>query len=129
MNCLNILETGQIDINSPRFYHVFMSATFNKTDSLSQNDIDKIAGLLDKTFTDRLAPLATKDFVKEEIAGVRADMGGMEQRLKGYIDEGIETVMEGIDNISKQLAEKEKVEKLAQWARVAGEKIGVKLEI
>jgi len=95
-----------------------MEKTTNKTDSLSDRDIDKIAGLLDKTFTDRLAPLATK-----------VDLQQTEQKLKDYIDEGIETVMEGIDNISKQLAEKERVDEIEKWAREVGEKVGVKLRI
>ncbi len=94
----------------------------NKTDSLTPNDLDKIAGLLDN----RLAPLATKEFVKEEIT---ASENRVKTELKSYIDEGVETIMEGIDNISKQLAEKERVDRLEKWAHEAGEKIGVKLEI
>ena len=97
----------------------------DKMDSLTDNDIDKIANLLDN----RLAPLATKDFVKEEISGVRSEMRGLEKNLKSYIDEGIETVMEGIDNLSKQLTEKEKFERLAKWAKEVGEKVGVRIDI
>lgn len=85
-----------------------------KTDALSNGDLDKIAGLLDE----RIAPLATKELVKEEIDG-----------LKTYVNEGFETVMGGLDNLSKQLAEKEKVERLIEWAREAGDKIGVKPKI
>lgn len=97
----------------------------SKTDALTNHDLDKIAGLLDK----RLAPLATKDFVEEQIGEVRADMKDLESNLKGYINEGIETVMEGIDNLSKQMAEKEKVQRLVEWAKQAGQKIGVKIDI
>ncbi|OGE76045.1 MAG: hypothetical protein A3C85_01845 [Candidatus Doudnabacteria bacterium RIFCSPHIGHO2_02_FULL_48_21] len=96
-----------------------------KIDKLSDNDIDKIANLLD----DRLALLATKEFVREEIGGVRSEMKTLENNLKTYIDEGIETVMEGIDNLSKQLAEKERVDKIAKWAKEVGEKVGVRIDI
>jgi len=99
-----------------------MTANTNKIDVLSDNDIDKIANLLDKTFDNRLAPLATKDFVKEELRQT-------EQNLKDYIDGGIETVMQGIDNITKQLADKEKVDRLAKWAKEVGEKVGVRIDI
>lgn len=95
-----------------------MEKDMNKTDSLTANDLDKIGGLLDNS----LAPLATKDFVKEEIRG-------SENRLKSYINEGVETIMEGIDNISKQLAEKERVDKLEKWPREVSEKVGIRLEI
>ncbi len=93
-----------------------------KTDSLTTGDLDKIANLLDE----RLAPVATKEFVQEEIREVKTEMKEMERNLKGYIHEGIETVMAGIEDLSSQLAEKEKVERLVEWAREAGEKIGIK---
>lgn len=89
-----------------------------KTDSLTQNDIDKIAGLLDK----RISPLATKEHVDQAVTA-------SEKRLKEYIDEGIDTVMDGIDNVAGLLAEKERVDKIELWARAVGEKIGVKLKI
>ena len=41
-----------------------MKGSASKTDSLTQNDIDKIAGLLDKTFDSRLAPLTKKEKVE-----------------------------------------------------------------
>ncbi len=67
--------------------------------ALTSGDLDKIAELLDN----RLAPMATKEFVHNEIAneiaGVRADMQSMESRLKSHINEGIETVMTGMDNL------------------------------
>jgi len=96
-----------------------MSATFSKIDSLSQNDIDKIAGLLDKTFTDRLAPLATKDDLKETEDRIKVE-------LKDYIHEGVETVMEGIDNITEKLADKDRVDRLERWIEKIGEKVGIK---
>ena len=79
----------------------------DKMDSLTDNDIDKIANLLDN----RLTPLATKDFVKDE---PKKTEERMKTNLKDYIHQGVETIMEGIDNITKQLAEKEKVDKLSR---------------
>lgn len=98
----------------------------DKTDSLTVNDIDKIADLLDN----RLAPLATKELVEEKVEklATKEDLKQTEQRLKDYMHEGVETVMDGIDNITERLAEKEKVERPERWARMAGEKIGIKLE-
>lgn len=90
----------------------------NKTPVLTNSDLDKIGNLLDN----RLAPLATKEFVRDEIKN-------SEHRIKGYIDEGIETVMEGVDSLSKQLAEKETVERLTKWAKLVGEKVGVRIDI
>lgn len=87
------------------------------TGVLTNRDLDKIAGLLDQQFDKRIAP-----FVKDEI-------GGSETRVKGYINEGIETVMTGLDDLSKQMADKEKVERLVQWAKKASGKIGVRIEI
>lgn len=116
---VSFCSENQIDSFCDKEYFEIMKQ--DKTDSLTDNDIDKIADLLDN----RLAPLATKELVKDEIS---ASESRIKKEIKGYIDEGIETVMEGIDNISKQLAEKEKVERLERWARLAGEKIGVKLE-
>ena len=66
-----------------------MKTKTNKTTgALTSGDLDKIAELLDN----RLAPMATKAFVKEEIQG-------LESSLKTYIHEGIETVMTGMDNL------------------------------
>lgn len=67
----------------------------SKTDSLTDRDLDKIANLLDN----QLTPLPTKDFVKEEIKGVKSELKETEKSLKKYIDEGVETIIIGIDNI------------------------------
>lgn len=87
--------------------------TQSKTDVLTKGDLDKIANLLDEQFDERLKP-----FVKEEIDG-----------LKVYVNEGFETVMAGIEGLSAQMAEKEKVERLVKWAKEAGQKIGVRIDI
>lgn len=88
----------------------------NKTDSLSDNDIERIANLLDN----RLAPFATKVDLKVEIAA-------SEQRMKAYIHEGIETVMDGIDSISQTFVEKQRVDKIEGWTKQLARKVGVKL--
>jgi Tfp pilus assembly pilus retraction ATPase PilT len=86
---------------------------------LSKQDLQALGDLFDKQ-TEVLATkadiknLATKDEMKD---------------LKEYIDQGVETIMTGIDGLSEQLAEKEKVERLIEWAREAGDKIGVKPKV
>ena len=83
----------------------------DKTDSLTTNDLDKIANLLDE----RLAPVASK----EDLAATKED-------LKTYIHEGVETIMDELDRVENMLAEKEEVEKLKQWAVKVSEKVGIK---
>lgn len=89
----------------------------NKTDALTNNDLEKIASLLNNAFDERLNPLATKAGLKE-----------VETNLKDYIHQGIDMVMKGIDNITEMLAEKERVDKLEKWVQKIGDKVGVKLE-
>lgn len=91
--------------------------------NLTTKDLDAIGGLLDK----QAAVLATKEELKELAS--KDDLKNLGTDLKQYINEGIETVTEGINSISEQLAEKEKLEKLVEWAREAGDKIGVKPKI
>ncbi|OGE81683.1 MAG: hypothetical protein A2720_02080 [Candidatus Doudnabacteria bacterium RIFCSPHIGHO2_01_FULL_46_24] len=64
-----------------------------KTDLLTKGDLDKIADLLDAQFERRLEPLAIKEDLKD---------------IKDYMHEGFETVMEGVDNLAKELTEREK---------------------
>ena len=89
-----------------------------KTDALSDHDLDKIADLLDN----RIAPLTTKEFVEDL---VKTEVDG----LKTYVNEGFEAVMGGIEDLSKQMAEKEKVERLVEWAKKASDKIGIVIDI
>ena len=93
-----------------------------KTDSLTHRDLDKIADLLDS----RLAPLATKEYVHETVT---ASETRIKDELKSYIDEGVATVMDDIDNVAKLLTEKERVDKLEKWAKEVSRKVGIKLEI
>ncbi|MBX4204974.1 MAG: hypothetical protein KW788_02155 [Candidatus Doudnabacteria bacterium] len=95
-----------------------MATGSTKGGMLTNGDLDKIAGLLD----DRMAPLATKLELKDEITG-------LEKNLKTYMHEGFEAVMAGMDSLSEQLAEKEKVDRLVDWAKEASKKIGVNLDI
>lgn len=90
-------------------------ASAKKTDSLTTGDLDKIANLLNKQFDQRLAPLATKEGLKE-----------VEYNLKAYMHEGFTAVMDGMDKLAERMAEKEKLERIMEWAREAGEKIGIK---
>lgn len=65
-----------------------MKTKTNKAGVLTNEDLDKIAELLDRQFAQRLAPLATNERVDE-----------LETNLKTHINEGIETVMTGMDNL------------------------------
>ena len=85
---------------------------------LTEEDLEAfsnvMAGLLDK----QAAVLASKQDLKK-----------LENDLKDYMHEGFEAVMEGIDAVAEKLAEKEKVERLVEWAIKVGEKVGVKPKV
>ena len=87
----------------------------NLTDSDLNKVADVVSGLLDKG----LAPVATKKDLRDEITGVEA-------RLKMYVHEGVETIMEELDRVEEMLVEKEEVEKLKIWAAKVSEKVGIK---
>jgi hypothetical protein len=53
----------------------------------------------------------------------------LKKELVDYMQEGFETTMKGLDKLSEQMAEKEKLEKLRIWAGKVAEKIGVRLEV
>lgn len=88
---------------------------------------DLMGGLLDK----QAAVLAGKKELAEVKASMatKSDLGNLEERINQRMDEGFEAVMQGMDNLAEELAEKEKVEKLVQWAREVGQKVGVKVKI
>jgi hypothetical protein len=74
---------------------------------------DVVYGIVDK----QVATLASKQ-----------DLKSMEIRLNTRIDEGIEAVVQGMDSLSEQMAEKKTVEELGEWAAQAGNKIGLKVK-
>ena len=79
---------------------------------LSDSDIERIGNILDT----RLAPIATKK-----------DLADNKKELENYIHEGVESIMAGMDKLSEQLAEKERVYRLKVWTRIIAEKVGVNL--
>ena len=98
--------------------------------SLTTNDLqalgDLMGGLLDK----QAAILATK----VDLARVEARLDDMATKqdladLKDHILEGFEAVMDGVDNLTEKLADKERLERIVEWAIIAGEKIGVKPKV
>ena len=89
--------------------------TGQSKNKLTNKDLQAIGDLLDK----HTAVLATKEELKN-------GLNTLETNLKGYIHEGIETVIEGMENLAEELNEKEKVDRLVEWARKAGDKIGIK---
>lgn len=97
----------------------------DKTSHLSDKDLDKIGNLLD----DRLAPLAAKQDLMVTKQDLQDEIKGVETRLKAYIHEGVETIMDGIDTMSDKFAEKEKVQKLETGLKTVAAKVGVKINL
>lgn len=88
---------------------------------------DLMGGLLDK----QAAILASKkdlETLRSEMA-TKNDLKNLERDLKVYMHQGFEAVMNGMDNLSERFVEKEKFNKLVEWAKVVGEKVGVKPKI
>ena len=94
----------------------------SKTGVLTTDDLDKIAGLLDKQFEMRLEPLATTQFVNDKV-------DSLETSLKTYMDGGVEMIMAGMDSLEERVTEKDKVNRLAEWAKRASTKIGIEINI
>lgn len=90
---------------------------------------DMMGGLLDK----QAAVLASKKDLQEVKVVLKVEIEKSEQRikteLKDYMHQGFEAVMNGMDNLSERFVEKEKFEKLVEWAKIVGEKVGVKPKI
>lgn len=108
-----------------------MKIATNKTDALSDGDIERIGNLLDNAFDGRLRPIDKRLGVIEATMVTKQDLkdeiNGVEVRLKSYIHDGVETIMDGMDKLSEQLAEKERVDRLEQWTREIAKKVGVNL--
>ena len=104
-----------------------MKTKQNKTDVLSDGDIEKIGNLLDNAFDGRLKPINEKIDGIVEVMATKDDLNNLETSLKVYVYEGVETIMEGMDKLSEQLAEKERVDRLENWKKKIAEKVGVKL--
>jgi hypothetical protein len=96
---------------------------------LSKQDLEAISDLMGGLLDKQAAVLASKkdlEGVKNELKG---DMAKLETNLKYHMNQGFESVMEGMDNLTEKLAEREKVERLIQWAKEVGIKVGVKPKI
>ena len=99
--------------------------------NLAQDDLqaiyDVMGGLLDK----QAAVLASKEDLKdlESRMATKDDLKDLEASLNQRMDEGFEALMEGIGSAAEKLADKEKFEKLMEWAREVGEEVGVKPRI
>lgn len=95
----------------------------NLQNKLSDQDLQAMSnvmgGLLDKQ-----SAAFSKDLenVKVELKG---EIEKSKIELKDYMHEGFEAVMHGMDNLSDRFVEKEKFDKLLEWAREVGKKVGV----
>lgn len=85
---------------------------------------DLMGGLMDK----QAAVLASKQDLKDEIAGLEKRTDVKFDDLKDYMNQGFESVMEGMDALSEKLAEKEKVKRMEIWIKEASAKLGVKYQ-
>ncbi len=79
---------------------------------------DVMGGLLDKQSAVLRRDLASKEDLKD-----------LETNLKDYMHQGFEAVMQGMDNLANRFVEKKDFEKLVEWAKIVGEKVGVKPKI
>ena len=70
-----------------------------------------VGGLMDKQSASLRSDLASKE-----------DLQNLKVELKDYICQGVETVMSGMDSLAEQMAEKQEVKKLEQWALKSGYK-------
>lgn len=93
-----------------------------KLKNLADEDLqaisDVMGGLLDKQSAVLRNDLASKQDLKE-----------LKVELKDHIHQGIETIMHGMDNLSDRFVEKEKFEKLLEWAKIVGVKVGIEPKI
>lgn len=104
-----------------------MKTKQTKTDSLSDGDIEKIGNLLDNSFNSRLKPINKNIDGIVEVVVTKSDLGNAVTDLKQYINEGIESVTDGMDKLSEQLVEKKRVDKIELWTKQIADKVGVKL--
>ena len=97
-----------------------------KLKNLAEEDLqaisDVMGGLLDKQSAILLNDLASKQDLAEAEHRIKTE-------LKDYMHQGFEAVMHGMDNLADRFVEKKKFEKLVEWAREVGEKVGVKPKI
>ncbi len=95
---------------------------------LSQGDLEAIGDLMGGLMNKQLAVFSIdlKDVKVELKSEILKSEVRVKQGLKDYMHQGFETVMDGIDSLAEKLAEKEKVERIIEWARIVGDKVGVK---
>jgi predicted nucleic acid-binding Zn-ribbon protein len=97
---------------------------------LTQTDLESLSDLMGGLMDKQAAILASKKDLKDEITGLETRMdtklNDLETNLKDYMHQGFEAVMEGMDSIAEKLTEKQKFDRLVEWAKEVGEKVGVK---
>ncbi len=94
---------------------------------LTSDDLQAIGDVVYNIVDKQVATLATKKDLQdlESRMATKDDLGDLESRLNTRMDEGFESVMDGIDSVADTLAEKERVENLEKWVYSAG-KNGIK---
>ena len=79
-----------------------------------------VGGLMDK----QSAVLASK----EDLSRVESNMTTKQdlQDLKSYIQEGFESVMQGMDDLANSMSNKERIDLLVEWTKEISQKVGIK---
>lgn len=90
----------------------------NLKKSLTQADLQAVGDLMGGLIDKQSAVLASKKDLKE-----------LEVRINTRMDEGFESVIEGMDSLAEKLADKEKLERIVEWAITVGEKVGVRPKV
>lgn len=101
---------------------------------LREGDIQVISDLMGGLLDKQSAVLASKEDLQKvelRLGSVEVNMATKQDLadLKSYMHEGFESVIAGVDAISEKLTEKEKFDRLVEWAREVGEKVGVKSKV
>ncbi len=101
----------------------------NLKKSLTKADLEAVGNLMGSLIDKQSTVLASKKDLREEVGVLYKEIKGTEDRLKEYMSEGFESVMEGMDALAEKLADKEKLERIVEWAITVGEKVGVRPKV
>ena len=94
----------------------------NLKNMLTPGDLSAIGDLMGGLIDGQSAVLR-RDLASKE------DLKSLKVELTDYMDQGFESVIAGIDAVAEKLTEKEKFDRLVEWAKEVGNKVGVKVKI
>lgn len=102
-----------------------------KLKNLAEDDLQAISNVMGGLLDKQAAVLASKKDLEdlESRMATKDDIKNLERDLKAYMHQGFESVMLGMDNLSERFVEKQDFKKLVEWAKLVGEKVGVKPKV